>query len=40
LDLDGLRQAAQLIDRIRREGRYPAADDGNETCTPGDVSYD
>ncbi len=29
LDFGGLCQAAQLIDHIRREGRYPAMDDGD-----------
>jgi len=40
LDFDGLRQAVQLIDRIRQEGRYPAADDGDKICPPNDKSYD
>jgi hypothetical protein len=40
LDFDGLRQVVQLIEHIRQEGRYSAADDGDKTCTPDDVSYD
>jgi hypothetical protein len=40
LDFDGLRQAVQLIDRIRQEGRYPAANGRDKTCIPGDKSYD
>jgi hypothetical protein len=40
LDFDGLRLAAQLIDRIRQEDRYPAADGRDKTCTSGDESYD
>ena len=40
LDFDGLRQAIQLIDRIRQEGRYPALDDEGRTWTSDDESYD
>ena len=40
LDLDGLRQAVQLIDRMRQEGRYPTTDSGGEACVSGDKSYD
>lgn len=40
LDLDGLRCVAQLIDRIRQEGRYPAVNHGDQTCPPDDESYD
>ena len=38
LDFDGLRQAIQLIDRIRQEGRYPAANDRDQTCASRDES--
>jgi len=31
LDIDGLHRVAQLIDRIRRDGRDPQADDGERT---------
>jgi len=34
LDFDGLWQAAQLIEHIRREGRVPTPEDTNRTCTP------
>jgi hypothetical protein len=34
LDVGGLCQAAQLIERIRQEGRYPSEDDPNQTCLP------
>jgi hypothetical protein len=40
LDFEGLCQAAQLIDHIRREGRYPTADDGDQPCTTGSEGYD
>ena len=40
LDSNGLCRVVQLIDRIRREGRYPAPDDGVETCPPDDDRYD
>jgi hypothetical protein len=40
LDLDGLCQIVQLIDHIRQEGRYPAADDEDKACNPGGLSYD
>ena len=40
LDFGGLCRAVQLIDRLRREGRYPAVDDGDKTCPPDDKSYD
>ena len=40
LDLDGLRQTVQLIDRMRQEGRYPATDSGGKACISGDKSYD
>ena len=33
LDFDGLWQAAQLVERIRREGRFPASEDTDSTCT-------
>jgi len=32
LDFDGLWQAAQLIERIRREGRVSGPEDTNRTC--------
>jgi hypothetical protein len=40
LDLDGLRQTVQLIDRMRQEGRCPATDRGGEACISGNKSYD
>jgi hypothetical protein len=40
LDFDGLRQVVQLIDRLRREGRYPIVADGDEPCPPSDTGYD
>lgn len=40
LDLGGLRQVVQLIERMRQEGRYPAEGEGGETCALGEASYD
>lgn len=41
LDFDGLRRAVQLIEHMRQEGRYPAADDdGDGTCPLNDEGYD
>jgi len=40
LDLDGLRQAAQLIERIFQDGRYPTADAQARACPPRGPSYD
>jgi len=40
LDFTGLRQAVQLIARIRQDGRYSAADDGDGFGTPADDGYD
>ena len=34
LDLDGLRQTAQFIDRLRQEGRYPPSDETDKLCPP------
>ena len=40
LDFDGLCQAIQLIDHIRREGRYPAPLNGDKSCTTSNDDYD
>ena len=40
LDFDGLHRAAQLIDRIRQEGRYPSVDGEDKTCASNHRSYD
>jgi hypothetical protein len=40
LDFGGLCQAAQLVDHIRREGRYPAVDDGDQPCATSGDGYD
>jgi hypothetical protein len=40
LDFNGLRQVVQLIDHIRQEGRYPAAECEGETCSSDDPGYD
>ena len=40
LDFTGLLQAVQLITRIRQDGRYSAADDGDGLGTPADDGYD
>ncbi len=39
LDIDGLRQIVQFIDRLRKEGRYPSAD-GQGFCPAPENGYD
>jgi hypothetical protein len=39
LDFEGLCQMIQLVDRLKREGRYPGV--GHDApCPPADSSYD
>ena len=40
LDLDGLRLAAALVERMREEGRYPVADGDGGSCAAEDKEYD
>ena len=40
LDFNGLHQAVQLVDLIRKKGHCPTADDRDKTCTSDDESYD
>jgi hypothetical protein len=39
LDIDGLRQAVQFIERIRQDNHVAARNSGDETCTSGDEDY-
>ena len=39
LDIDGLRQVVQFIDRLRQEGRYPTRD-GQASCPAPESGYD
>ena len=40
LDFNGLRLAAEVIERMRQEGRYPVADDEGGSCASDDQEYD
>jgi hypothetical protein len=40
LDFNGLRQAAQLIDHIRQDGRFPPDESKDRTCPPAHKGYD
>jgi hypothetical protein len=40
LDFNGLRQAAQLIDHIRQDGRFPPSESEDSTCPPAHKGYD
>lgn len=40
LDIDGLRQVVQFIERLRQVGRYPGTEVAVQTCPPGDSRYD
>ena len=40
LDFNGLRLAAEVIERMRQEGRYPVADGEGGSCASEDKEYD
>ena len=40
LDFNGLRLAAELVERMRQAGRYPVAEGEGESCASDDQEYD